>query len=198
MFKIKKIFMLICWVSLFSGQIKVNAQGAVIKTDYTWKVLRSQTEPAGNWKNYIFDESAWSNAYSVPLAQCLTQYSQYPANDCSTVSTPIWADLPNGVCSVAGGSNGDDIVFFRKKFSIVEPDGTYCSYSLFVKVNDASEIFINGQSLGTTEGNWFTGTLFIIPPSLLKFNSNKNVIAVKATDRAATAWFSAVLCKGCN
>lgn len=170
----------------------------ILSTDASWSVLRSQTEPAGNWKILLFDDSAWFSATSVSIPSCLAPHQQSPASNCGVVSTPIWAQNPGNQCTIVpGGSNGSDVVYFRKKFYVPAANEA-CGYYLYVKADDNTEIYINGQLLGTTQNNWTSGTYFNIPATMLKYNNQKNIIAVKATDYGTTAWFSAVLCRVCT
>jgi hypothetical protein len=151
-------------------KISMLAQIPVLFTDTNWKVLRSATAPSG-WTSFIFDETGWSNAIQVSQATCLTPHNQTPAQSCNVTAMPIWASRPNNDCSIEG-----DIVFFRRKFTVpfiecAEVPGYYPNYTLTVKADNSSEIYINSNFLGSTNNNWQTGTTFSIPLSFLKLGS---------------------------
>lgn len=161
-------------------------------TNSVWKALRSSLLPPVGWNQLAFDDSSWGASVEVSQATCLDPYGQRPASGFCGTSRPIWADRDGYSCSIPG-----DLVYFRKTFKIPKPQEGCDGYILYVRADNNSEIYVNGNFIGSTTNNWLTGDVFGIPNAYLNIGINKNVIAVKASDDGVTGWFSAILCRPC-
>ncbi len=155
------------------------------ETNGSWKVRRTKpgATPSG-WTLLNHDDTAWPAATLVSIPSCLTPFNQTPVNFLGTIGLPIWAN--NGTsCSTPG-----DVVLFRKKFTVNKSSS--CLYKIMIKVDNTSQIYVNGTLIGSTFNNWGTGNEFDITNNIVNGN---NIIAIRATDDAAgvTAWLSAVI-----
>jgi hypothetical protein len=184
---------------LFGTMLCLQAAMAqtILITDGNWSVMRDPdglpygqgTGPAGvgdmAWTTLGFVENPnlWGPAKIVNSA-CLSNYGQSPASFCNTLSNPIWTKRIG--CTVP-----NQIVYFRRKVTI--PADEPCGYSLNVRADNSTFIYVNGQYIGSTIDNWAPGQTFNVP-----LVPGQNIIAVQAFDDGTTGWFSAVLCKFCT
>jgi hypothetical protein len=162
-----------------------------IKTDGSWKVLRARpgsSLPVG-WELLNYNDAPWPFATLVSIPNCLTPHNQTPVTVNGTTGLPIWAN--NG----ATCSTPNDVILFRKKFNVTKIEG--CPYTLTIKVDNTSKIWINGTFIDETNNNWATGDVFTITDNIV---NGQNIIAIRATDDVAgiTAWLSAVIIVGKN
>lgn len=128
----------------------------VAATNDQWKTLElsggtTNPEPSG-WQSVGFDDAAWSAAY-IP-----------------TDPYPTWVDIPDADwLSSTGRATGhltSEIWIARYEFELAgapEGDGT-----LTWNVDNYASIWVNGQQIVTTAGNWTNVFTTTVPVALLQ------------------------------
>ena len=189
----KKLTFIACCFCLY---FQAFSQSPVLITDQQWTVFRDpdgppfgqNTGPAGvgdmGWTTLSYVESTSWKPSSIVNMGCLTPYGQMPAVNCNATSNPIWAKR-------IGCSYANDIVYFRRKFTV--PAEENCGYIIKIKADNNSYVYLNGQYVGSTINNWVNGNVLFLNPVV-----GQNVIAVQVYDDGTTGWFSAVMCKVCT
>lgn len=137
------------------------------KTLSLWNGASNDTAPSG-WESIGFDASGWNTPVVVAS----------PSNVPVTGADPIWPSDP--------AASASEAALFRQSFTL--PPGAVLRATLFFRVDDNAEVYINGTHVHS--GDIFTIQEIALDPAVLIAGS-LNVIAVVAVNGTATeAWAS--------
>jgi hypothetical protein len=173
----KRVLLLVL-VGVFLCSISIaSATTITVATSGEWT---SWDAYQAGWADLSFDDSSWRNAYEDYTTHPPT--TEYPELvDAKT----IW-DWPNSL-ALPTGSNGPLKAYFRYNVSL---DGPVESSQFSYAVDDAMDLYINGQVVYSHSGDGGANSpgYKSIDPSL--FVSGDNIIAINAWDGSSSSVYN--------